>query len=501
MGNQLTNNLSVVNQSALINEEKASGGTFPPAATSRALGTPRDIAHERALYDMGARGQLSDVAGGSSLTYQGTIVPENPQQGQVTESRFLDLLAGEFARQMLGIGMGDGPDPEFTEMSRGLLERFFTTLAPPAARMERVLRAALGLPEDLDVYVAPGDFVEGLMSMLSPFVNNLELLTRLNESVELWNEAKCDEDYEEAGARLFAQAGVVWMPPDDVETESAPGQQGMRARNITPKGVKPPKLIKWFPRGGGPGGKYPWKRFVQAVGNEVHSQMQAHYWLAHPDDILMFEDFIVAGPNRLASIWQAGTWAAPYQWMSEIRAALMTAVRVGQDTGSTKRPDIFNLTKKHLYEIKTVNQALLGVEQVAEYYARLSPVMPDLRLAGTMPGDWRPFPMYWTGGTTMALAEVFAPGVITYQRIGARVPVTNPLRFWSQEKENFYRRQASRVHVASGTALAIVGFIGVLLLAAALAPAAVAAGAAIGGAAEGLLATELAVTSGLAYAL
>lgn len=495
MGNLSTNNPSVVNQSALVNAEKASGGAFPPAATNRALGTPRDIAHERALYDMGVSGQLSDVAGGSSLTYKGTIVPENPQQEQITEARFLEVLAGEFARRITGIGMGDGPDPEFTEMSRGLLERFFTVLVPPGARVERVLRAALNMPEDLDVYMSPNDFAEGLMSKLVPFIDNLELLTKLNDGIEAWNKAKSPSDYEAAASQLFTDAGIMWLQPEDAEATNSPGQRGMAARNITPKG------IKWFPKGGGPGGDYPFYRFAQMVGNEVHTQMQAHYWLAHPDDVLMFEDFLVAGPKRLATIWQAGTWSAPYEWLSELRAALMTKVRTGQDTGLTKRPDILNLTKKHLYEIKTINQALDGVEQVAEYYARLSPVIPELRLAGMMPDDWRPFPIYWTGGTTMAMAEVFAPGVITYQRIGTRVPVTNPLRAWSEEKKNYYQRQEARVRVASSTALAVVGFIGVLLLAAALAPAAIAAGAAIGAAAEGMFASELAVTTGLAYAL
>lgn len=497
MGSPLTDSSSVANQSALVNGEKASGGITPPAVTNRALGVPREIAHERALYDMGASGQLSDVAGGSSLTYKGTIVPENPRQGQITEARFLELLAEEFARRLIGSGMGDGPDPEFTELARGLMERFFIVLVPPGARMERVLRATLGMPEDLDAYMAPTDFSDGLMSKLSPFIDNLELLTRLNEGLELWNKAKSPSEYDEAAAQLFENAGIMPLPPDDAEGASTQGQRGMMARNFSPKG------IKWFPKGGGGGGEYPFYRFAQMVGNEVHTLMQAHYWLAHPDDVLMFEDFIVAGPERLATIWQAGTWSAPWNWLSELRAALMTKVRTGQDTGLTKRPDILNLTKKHLYEIKTISPSQIeaGLKQVAEYYARLSPVIPELRLAGMMPEDWRPFPIYWTGGTTMAMAEVYAPGLITYQRIGTRVPVTAPLRAWSEEKKNYYQRQQARVRVASSTALAVVGFIGVLLLAAVLAPAAAAAGVAIAETTGGLFATEMALTTGLGYAL
>jgi hypothetical protein len=120
MGSPLISARPAANHPALANAERVSGGSLPPATRPSALGAQRDIVHDRALHDMGARGRLSDVAGGSAITYYGTIVPENPRQGQVAEWRFLQVLAEEFSRMLTGIGAGDGPDPEFTEVSRGM---------------------------------------------------------------------------------------------------------------------------------------------------------------------------------------------------------------------------------------------------------------------------------------------------------------------------------------------------------------------------------------------
>jgi hypothetical protein len=469
MGNPVTNGGKATDEAALRYAGKVDGEAMSPATPTRALGAQRAIAHERALYDLAVKGKLSDVAGGSALTYDGTIVPENPQEGQITEARFLRLLADEFARRLVGVGMGDGPDPEFIDVVHGMLEKFFAILVPDGTRMERVLRAAVGLPAGFDKSEPPGTFVSAAMSLLTPLFNNLELIMRLAEQLEHWESARSESDYEEAATKLFLAAGILWFPPT-----------------------------------GGKAVEYSFRRFTQKVGNVVHTLMQAHYWLTHPNDVLMFEDFIVAGPNLLATIWQAGTWKAPYDFMPLLRAALMSSPRPGQDTGSTKRPDILNLTQAHIYEIKPIAQAQDGVRQVAGYYQRLSPDMPNLHLAGLAPTDWRPFPVYYAGGTTMVLAEVFAPGVITYQRIGTPVPVTNPLRFWSEEKQKHLERQAARAHAYGTVALVAACFVGCLVLAAALVPAAIAAGAAIGGGASAggaTAATELAIASGLAYAL
>lgn len=497
MGSPLTNTPTAAAPAALANADRVTGGGLPPATRPSALGAQRDIAHDRALYDMGARGQLSDVAGGSATTYFGSIVPENPLQGQVTEARFLQVLAEEFTRRTFGYGGGDGPDAELVEVSRGMLERFFQFIVPPGARLERVLRAALGRPADLRQYVAVGDFVDGLMEMLRPFIDNLEEITRLAEDLEALDKARSADEQEAAAAKLFAAAGVP-TPEQHLR-----GQMRMM---MAASGGGPPSGpgILWFPTTGGEAKKYKFFEFVQKVGNQVHTLMQAHYWLSHPNDILMFEDFIVAGPALLATIWQAGTWAAPYRWIPELRAALMTAARPGQDTGSTKRPDIFNLSRRHLYEIKTVAQAEMGVAQVAGYYARLAPVMPDLHLAGFGFGDWRPFPVYYAGGMTVVVASMFAPGVITYQRIGSRVPVTNPLRVWADQKKQYYQRQEARARVGTAVALVTVGFMGVLLLAAGVAAGAAAAGTLLAGGGSvvaGWTLKELALGSGMAFAM
>lgn len=474
MGSPLTNTAGA--SAALANADRVTGGGLPPATRPSALGVQRDIAHDRALYDMGARGRMADVAGGSATTYYGTIVPENPQKGQVTEERFLQVLAEEFSRQMVGIGMGDGPDPEFVEVSRGMLAQLFQIIIPPGARMERVLRAALKMSPSLDDYYSVNDFASGLMEMLKPFIDNLDLITGLAANIEAVENARSEDDMELAAAKLFSMAGIMWFPR---------------------RGEKPEK--------------FSFRDFVRNVGNQVHSMMQAHYWITHTSDIIMFEDFLVAGPGILTKIWTGTQWGGAYEWIPMIRAALRATSR--EDAFSTKRPDIFNLTGKALYEIKTIHGAPGGVKQVMGYYNRLVQVMPDIKLAGMGPNDWRPFPLYYVGGSTVVTTSIYAPGVIAYQRVGTRIPGVNPLQSWSQEKQQYYQRQAHRARVGTAIALVTVGFMGVLLLAAGIAVAAAAAGAVVGGGAVagggavvGGAATKwglgtLAVGSGLAFAM
>jgi hypothetical protein len=471
MGNSLATSTRVAHQAALRNADKVDGGFTPPSTPTTALGSPGDITHENAIYDQGVSHIITGLPGGTPVVFHGTIVPSNKQAHQITEAEFLDVLAAELARDLIGIGMGDGPDPEFVAICRGMLERFLSILIPPEARMERVLRAALDLPADLNSPLNVNTFVDLLLSKLDPLIRNSDFMLSLAERLEGMNHAKNGDDFERAAQMLFSMAGIMWFPP----------------------------------MGGDPK-KIPFREYVTKVGNTVHTMLQAHYWLAHPNDVLMFEDFIVAGPNLLATIWSGGTWAAPYAFMPLLRAALMSAPRPGQDTGSTKRPDILNLTKGHLYEIKTVNQALQGVAQVAEYQRRLAIVdnLPPVRLAGMAPGDWRPFPLYYAGGTTIVAVEMYAPGVIVYQRIGSKVPVVNPLRFWSKEQQNYHQRQAQRAQTAIAVgqgALVAVALIGTLMLAVALAPAAAAAGGALLGGAATKTAVGLSVSSGLAFAL
>jgi hypothetical protein len=143
------------------------------------------------------------------------------------------------------------------------------------------------------------------------------------------------------------------------------------------------------------------------------------------------------------------------------------------------------------------------------YYNRLVPVMPDLKLAGMGPNDWRPFPLYYVGGTTVVTTSIYAPGVIAYQRVGTRIPGLSPLAHWSQEKQLYYQRQESRARVGTAIALVAVGFMGVLLLVAGVAAAAAAAGALAGSAVlagGGAAATKwtvggLALGSGMAFAM
>jgi hypothetical protein len=465
MGSPFTDTSRVADPAALANADRVTGGSSPPATRASALDPQRDVVHDRALYDMGMRGWLSDVAGGSAATYYGTIVPENPQEGQITEARFLQVLATELARQLIGIGQGDGPDAEFTEVLRGMLEKLFQVIVPPGARMERVLRAALLMSPSLNDFYSVDDFVMGLLTkMVKPLIDNFDLLRGLSENIEAFENARSEDDMELAAAKLFSMAGILWFPRRSEKPET------LSAR----------------------------RNFVCEIGNQVHSLMQAHYWATHTNDILMFEDFLVAGPSLLTKIWAGVQWGGAYEWIPLIRAALMVSSR--EDEFSTKQPDILNLTGKRLYEIKTILGAPKGIAQVLEYQARLAGVMDGLLLGGVNPGDWRPFPIYYVGGTLVVTTCIYAPGVIAYQRLGTRVPGVLPIQYWSEQKQLYYQRQAQRVRAATAVALVAFGFIGALLLAAGVAAAAGAlfsSGTLAGG---GEL-VPLAIKSGLAYAM
>jgi hypothetical protein len=465
----LFNNAKVANPAALTNKDKADGGFAPPSLPAGALGSQDEIANNRAIYDQGVARIITNVPGGTPLVYYGTIVPSDKQPGQITENEFLDVLANELSRSLIGIGQGDGPDPEFVAVTRGMLDRFFATLIPQGARMERVLRAALNLPADLTVKIDVNTFVHLLLSKLDSLIRNSDLILRMAELLEKVNSAKNRDEFDMFAMQLFSMAGIMWFPP----------------------------------MGGDPK-KFSFREFVMKVGNVVHTLIQAHYWLAHPNDVMMFEDFIVAGPNLLATIWQAGTWAAPWSFMPLLRAALMGAPRPGQDTGSTKRPDILNLSQGILYEIKTYKEAPKGQAQVLDYKNRISSVISGIRLGGEQLSDWRPFPLYYAGGTTVVAVELYSPGVIAYQRIGSRVPVLMPLRFWADERQKYNQRQAQRADTAIAIgkgAVVALALIGTLMLAVALAPAAAAAGGAIMAKVGAEAAVTLSVSSGLAYAL
>jgi hypothetical protein len=414
----------------------------------------------------------SDVPGGTLLNFSGSIVPENPGKGQITEAAFLDRVADLMARQLPeSPGMGEGREGAVVIM-RHLLDRFLVGPLPPGARLEQVLRAAFGLSEDLDVHVAPEKFVNGMIETL-PSAQMLRQIAHLAEAVEGLRTESSEEGLEAAAEALFRAAGVFWFPP---------GAAAGTAKKVS------------------------FIRFTQLVGNHVHALIQAHYWAAHPQDVLMFEDFLVAGPALLAEIYGAGTWAAPYDFMPALRAALVSAKATpsnGKTEGPSKRPDIFNVSLKHLYEIKPAGNLKRGVAQLAEYQRRLKPFFPDLHLAGRAPGDWRPFAMYFVGGNVFVTTDVPLPGLIVYTRYGTPQHVLLPLIYWANERKKAGGGQAARypVGVPQATAgpvpvpLVAVALVAVLFVAAAVVVAPAAAGvtaamlgrAAIGG---GLILTQ-----------
>ena len=79
--------------------------------------------------------------------------------------------------------------------------------------------------------------------------------------------------------------------------------------------------------------------------------------------------------------------------------------------------------------------------QLAEYVNRLTapnptPALPNLRLGGSAPTDWRPYPLYYAGGLTVVLVELTQPGAIIYTRLMTPTPVISLFRAWRDQQRN-----------------------------------------------------------------
>lgn len=361
------------------------------AGTQAATSRDRSILTDRAVTCTS-----EGLSGGTACFYRGVIVPENPdrQKGQVTEADFIrDLAVSLVASTDPIAGYGSPNDSRVAAMAI-ILDRLFGLIVPPGGRLEPLVRTTLGLPTDLDVYVEPEVMIRRVISELLPSASFLARSIGLGVVVDKAQE----EDRRVGGYRpldqsdtndLILGAGGVW----------------------------------WFPGGNGPPQNVHPKLFFAEVGKEVHRVIQAHYYIDHRTDLLLFEDFLVCGDIKLTNIRKAGTWAAFSEELASLYAALMLT-RPGMDTstGLTKRPDILNVDLEHLgvgsvlYEIKTVKEKKKGLKQLAEYEQRLKGVLFKLRRADKEKGDWVPCPVYYAGNNLVVLVWVDQPGLIVYRR-------------------------------------------------------------------------------------
>jgi len=164
-----------------------------------------------------------------------------------------------------------------------------------------------------------------------------------------------------------------------------------------------PALINpspWSPPGNQPGGFY--------VGNEAHNEIAKVYEAAHPGDRVFTNADSISGILKLLTnlVKKNGTKA--------------NADTLAEDE-LARRPDIANMTRRHLYEIKPATAQAEAAAKARMYLAIFEKAGVEMTLGPTAePG---------TAGGLPAPAGVFMfrspePGVITYEyRKGRLVPV------------------------------------------------------------------------------
>jgi hypothetical protein len=136
----------------------------------------------------------------------------------------------------------------------------------------------------------------------------------------------------------------VEPPADFADIEWAPADSVGASPDVGPIPTAPGK---WDPPGDQPGNFY--------YGREVHKNIASFYGDQHQGDVLHTNDV------PINSIAQKAGLAIP---------------KVFSESRGLYRPDIFNVTKQHLYEIKPakVNEMVDGVAKAGLYYAALKEV-------------------------------------------------------------------------------------------------------------------------------
>jgi hypothetical protein len=394
-------------------------------------------------------------------------VPHGPGKGQVTEAQFIRGLAERmYERLPTALAHGEGRQAGVDTLT-ALLDYGVREMVGGEELMDRWLRQHLGFTKDpvtVDEYYAViferydftrfdpqrmWDLTQGIEDALAGGPDEQQ-----SQIDAIGNPFGSDKSFGLAQKVLagapgaFAGAMILWWPGGRKEPKWLSGRQFVR--------------------------------YTQRLGNKVHTIIQAHYWYDHPDDLLMFEDFFVLGPRSLGRIYQVARMEG---WAGVLRVLLAGALtgRKLKDTTAfaTKRPDILNLRDLHeqpcwLYEIKPVDQIADGLRDLADYLVRLNrPPSATLFAPGTS-GDWRPFPVYPTGGNTCIVAWLHTPGLIIYQRLGARAQPMNVLRLWK-----FHTALAKRLQEPRGVAVAtlivmLIAFVVLCALAAKGGPAALA---------------------------
>lgn len=208
----------------------------------------------------------------------------------------------------------------------------------------------------------------------------------------------------------------------------APSGDAMSAGTGPMAGATMPPPVEpgpWAPPGDQPGGYY--------IGNEVHKAIAIQYEGAHGSDVVRSNYYPMSSILRILREDHGHT---PND------AALSNAER-------DMRPDIVNLTRLHLYEVKPATAQALGAATAALHVGVFGRAGIAMQLGPTgEPGTEGGIPA--PGGVCMFWSP--QPGVIVYQyRRGRLVPVPLPLpqpageRRWRFELEPLTRAQQQAV--------------------------------------------------------
>jgi hypothetical protein len=209
------------------------------------------------------------------------------------------------------------------------------------------------------------------------------------------------------------------------------------ATTISASEPSPVEPGPWAPPGDQPSGYY--------IGNAVHKAIAQHYEGEHGSDVVRSNFFPISSILRI------------------LRQDLGHTVNDGAlgDPERDMRPDIVNLTRLHLYEIKPAATQALGAAKAALQVGIFGRAGIAMQLGPTSePGTEGGIPA--PGGVCMFWSP--QPGVIVYQyRRGRLVPVPFPLplpdgkRRWRFELEPLTREQQQAVTTLTiGGALLLV---------------------------------------------
>ena len=348
--------------------------------------------------EQNARDGTAMTADRSGASTTGTIVGLDPLYAQVAADEVEALLGGSGGGRspvrdaidyLATLGMGDLVDTAVALNDRGTLERVAGGLRiGERTQVAGVLLTTIYVSAHTRATPSWGVLAASVVAAL-PTEERTDLLTEVLTSMGRGDEAASIAEGMEAYTESVEHRAA--QPVDEVEADE-PVQ--------TMAGITPGP---WNP-GGQPIPFY--------IGNSAHAAIAAFYEASHAADLTFYNSVPI----------------------SSIIAAAARVATLGASTATAAqrllRPDIANVTRAHLYEIKPQRLLSQGITEAALYVAAFAAAGLPIALGPTAePG---------TSGTIAAPGGWFVfraptPGVITYnyrqprrRRVRVRVPHSAP---------------------------------------------------------------------------